>query len=107
MAFLLDALLIMGILTFLLGLTLSGSISPEMAGVALLALVVVMAFARARGLTVAGTVLRIALPIASLFALARYSGGSVGQLLSAMLPLVVALVGFYVMVRGVFGYPKH
>ena len=103
---LMDGLAAIGVIVFVLGLALAGAITAQAAGLVLLALVALIAVARARGSSVAATALRIGLPIEGLLVLARYSGGSVQQLLFALLPLVVVLGAVYLMFRAVFGKKK-
>ena len=108
MRFLYDLLLIITISVWILGLAAQGALRPQVAGLFLVALVFFVAAKKASGglSRLIRSVFRIALPICALLTFAiLYSGGSLSRmttLLSSVLVLLVILVGFYVMFRGLF-----
>ncbi len=86
-----------------MGLGLSGTLSVEAVALALLALVGALAFGGpSRGGLVVNTV-RVGVPLVSLVTFAAVStGGQVTAVLGGLLSLFVVLLGFYIMLRGVF-----
>jgi len=100
-----DILTIVSVMAFVLSMAARGFIGPEMAAVALVVLVVLIAMARAAGMSLTRLVFRIALPLLSVWGLIVQYGGSdpraavalVGQLLT----LVIMLFGLYIM----FSFP--
>ncbi|MFO7906576.1 MAG: hypothetical protein R6U98_28225, partial [Pirellulaceae bacterium] len=67
--------IILSLVALLVGLTAHGLISPEMTAGCLVGLVVLLALGRAMGTELAGTVLRVGIPVLSIIALALYYGG--------------------------------
>lgn len=104
--YLFDFLAVVTLVTWILGLTMSGALTPEFAGVALVLLVGLMAVGRAAGMGLIRTTFRIALPIASLAALVAWYGGRSGtagrEIVTGVISVVVLMFVFYVMLRGFF-----
>jgi hypothetical protein len=108
MRFLFDLLLILTILLWILGLAAQGVLSPQAAGLFLVALVFFVAAIKAGGALshLIRLIFRVALPICALLTFAiLYGKGNPSEmirLLSSILVLLIMLVGFYVMFRGLF-----
>lgn len=104
-----DFLGIISVTVFILGLTVQGFIPPQLATFAMLGLLILRALGRGLGGGVGRTVRRtfgIALPImvVLMFAIA-YGGGEMGPMmaiLSSLATLLMALLGIYIMIRGLF-----
>ena len=100
---------ILSALGWLVALIIQKVLSIELATVALLALVGLLAFGRAssgRLTRITSHTVRLGLPIGSLLTMAILLGGGslrdIGQLLGGVLTILVVLLGFYLMFRGLF-----
>jgi hypothetical protein len=100
-----DILTIISVLAFVLSMAARGQIGPEMAAVALVVLVVLIAMARAGGMSLTRLIFRIALPLLSIWGLIVQYGGSdpraTAALVGQLLTLVIMLFGLYIM----FSFP--
>ena len=102
-----DALLILSIMVWVLGLTLRGSLSGEMATYLLLALIVLAAIGRMIGSSLVPVVFRIGLPVASLMIYAGLYGEA--DLMSMLLlagVLYVLSIGLFVILGRPLGRPR-
>lgn len=102
-----DSLLILTILLFMLAAALRGAISPTAAALLTFGMVGLVAISRALKMGVAKIIIRVGMPLAGLLIfLVLNTDGSILQmkrLLGPILMLLIALVGLYIMVRGVPG----
>jgi hypothetical protein len=104
-----DSLLILTVLVWILRLVAEGYLSEKAGAIFLVLLVFFISFIRVRGSIgrLIRLTFRVALPIASLASLsAVYGSGSVEGAITIFFmiaPLLIALIGFYVM----FGGPFH
>jgi len=105
-----DVLTIVAITVWLLPLVVVGLIPVELAVMGLLGLVAILAIGRKSGGPLGHLVrltLRVALPVASLFAfLTIQTGGSASEMLAALGPIMVIVTvafGFYIMFSGLSG----
>mgnify|MGYP001610986890 CR=1 FL=1 len=98
--------IILSLVALLVGLAAHGLISPEMAAVCLIGLVILLAIGRAMGTGLAGTVLRVGIPVLSILALALYYGDGSQQaavnIVAQLCTLGLMLFGVYIMVTGPF-----
>jgi hypothetical protein len=101
-----DGLMILSILLWLMRLGVQGYLSPETAAPVLVALVVFIAIARVLSTGPIRLALRVGVPVASLWTfVVTHTDGSQAQmmaLLTPLLALLIAMLGVYVMVVGVF-----
>lgn len=106
----LDAITILAIMVLLIRLGLSGAVSVETVAIAMIALVALVAIARGIGSGFIKLAFRIALPIAAIaFLVVSESGGdarAIAEAATALGALFIALLGFYIMFRGVFRRKK-
>lgn len=100
-----DIVAIMAVLTWLLNLAASGRISVEVAALGMVGLVACIAVGRAKGIKAARVIVRIALPLVSLWALIEHYGGGaptgMASIFASVATLAVVLLGIYIMFRGV------
>jgi uncharacterized membrane protein YfbV (UPF0208 family) len=93
-------LAILGFLPLILRAAMNGALSPEWAAVLMLLMVVAVCIG------VKKFVFKVVVPIAAVVLLAaQYSNGDTktfGAILSALFTLSLMLLGFYIMLRGVF-----
>jgi hypothetical protein len=101
-----DMLTIVSVLAFLLSQAARGNISADLVAVALVILVVLVAFARAARMSLPRLVFRIALPVLAVWGLvSQYDGGDPRvrtQILASLGTILIMLLGLYVMVSGPF-----
>ncbi len=108
MRYIFDLLLILTILVWVLGLTAQGALPPQAVAIFLVALVFFVAAIKAGGMIsrLIRFTLRVALPIGTLLTFVIvYSEGNLPRastLFGGVLVLLVMLMGFYVMFRGLF-----
>lgn len=104
MAFVLDTVLLLSLLLWVLRAGQAEALSPTHTAFILVTLTALVATARAWGMSLARLVFRIGVPLASLaMFLVWNTDGSQEQmigLLFALLPVLIAMVGLYVMIRG-------
>ena len=98
--------LILSIVAVLVGLAAHGLMSPSLTVGCMVALVVLLALGKAMGTGLAGTVLRVGIPVVSIIALALYYGGGSKQaavnIAAQLCTLGLVLFGMYLMVSGPF-----
>jgi hypothetical protein len=98
--------IILSLVALLVGLAAHGLMSPEQAAGALVVLAILLAIGRAMGTGLAGTVLRVGIPILSIIALALYYGGGSQQaavnIVAQLCTLGLVVFGIYLMVSGPF-----
>ena len=97
---------ILSLVALLVGLAAHGLMSPEMAAECLIGLVILLAIGRGMGSGLAGTVLRVGIPVLSILALALYYGGGSKQgavnIVAQLCTIGLVLFGIYLMVSGPF-----
>ncbi len=98
--------IILSMVALLVGLAARGLMSPEMAAECLVGLVILLAIGRAMGTGLAGTTLRVGIPVLSILALALYYGGGSRQaavnIVAQLCTIGLMLFGLYIMVSGPF-----
>jgi hypothetical protein len=98
--------IILSLVALLVGLTAHGLMSPTQAAETLVVLAILLAIGRAMGTGLAGTLLRVGLPVLSIIALALYYGGGSQQaaisIVAQLCTLGLMVFGIYVMVSGPF-----
>jgi hypothetical protein len=98
-------LTILGLLPLILRAAMTGTLSPELAAILMLVLVVAVCIG------VRKFIFKVVLPIGAVVILAaQYSNGDTktfGANLSMLLALSIALLGFYIMLRGIIGPNRH
>lgn len=100
-----DALVLLSMLLWLLRLGLNGTLSPEIIALLLVAAVVLVAIARAAGMGLVRLTLRVGVPLVSLwlFITANTDGSreEITAALAAIVALLMAVFGIYIMIAGV------
>jgi len=98
--------IILSLVACLVGLAAHGLMSPEMTSECLVGLVILLAIGQAMGTGLAGTVLRVGIPVVSVIALALYYGGGSKQaavgIAGQLCTLALMVFGLYIMVSGPF-----
>jgi 4-amino-4-deoxy-L-arabinose transferase-like glycosyltransferase len=98
--------IILSLVALLVGLAAHGLMSPDQAAGALVVLAILLAIGRAMGTGLAGTVLRVGIPILSIIALALYYGGGSREaavnIVAQLCTLGLVVFGIYLMVFGPF-----
>jgi len=109
MSWIWDSILLLTVVLFILGLILRGLISTQFGALALLLLVIFRAIGRGRGghlSRLVRMVFTLGIPITSLliFAVAHGQGDpeQIVAIIAGLGALLLALLGFYIMVRGLF-----
>jgi hypothetical protein len=102
-----DSLLILTILVFMLSAALRGAISPSAAAVLTFGMVGLVAISRALKMGVAKLLIRVGMPLIGLlvFLILNTDGSTIQmkRLLGPILLLLIALIGLYIMIRGIPG----
>jgi hypothetical protein len=97
---------ILSLVALLVGLAAHGFMSPDMTAECLVGLVILLAIGRAMGTGLAGTVLRVGVPVVSIIVLALYYGGGSQQaavnIVGQLCTLGLVLFGIFLMVSGPF-----
>lgn len=100
-----DGLVLLSVLLWLLRLALGGTLTIEEVGLLLIALAILVAIARAANMGLVRVILRIAVPLVSLwlFVTANTDGSQeqVTAALGAILALLMVVFGLYIMIAGV------
>lgn len=106
MALFFDALLLLSLFLWVMRAVEHGAISVNHAALVLVVLAALVGVSRAMGISLARLVFRVAVPVVSLLIFLIWNtDGSSAQMASlffALLPVIIAMLGIYIMFRGGF-----